>query len=739
MLIVSKAWMAITDMGLKTHRLLVPLVLLLAAVRSVPRKPYSLPFANGLAVSSSSSSSSPPDPGPPNIVMILADDMGWNDVSYHGSDQIPTPNIDALAYNGVILNSHYVSAMCTPSRSALLTGKYPIHTGMQHLVILEAEPRGLPLHEKLLPQYLKEAGYSTHAIGKWHQGFHRREYTPTYRGFDTHFGYWNGYQDYYDHEVVSSVGGEPYRGYDMRRNMSVAHDARGKYSTDLFTAEAVKLIDEHDAAGGPMFLYLAHLAPHSGTDREPLQAPDDVVARFSYIRDPERRIYAAMMAKLDESVGEVVAALRRNSMLQNSVVVFMADNGAATQGIHYNRGSNYPLRGIKASAWEGAVRGAAAVWSPLIRRPKRVSNDLMYIADWLPTLLSAAGLRSNVPPGKIDGVNMWPAITGESPAAGNARAEVLVNIDPIFNYSAIRRGDFKYILGTVGNGEDWYGETGRTEDAEQEGRSPAYDPETVLMSKAGTAISGLLTAKQVTEIRAVRSHTYERVREDAITTAKLLTADELLKLRSTASIRCTVPESDRIACNPRQAPCLFNIKEDPCEQRNLADQRPMILATLEEALLKYRVTAVPPSNVPNDPRADPALWNSTWVNWLDDDPLEFLVDDVSKDKIDDPGARLPGSMIALIAVLLGLALVAILALIGIRCSKRYDHALKKKQQQQPGYRNSKHFQEVVQQPGEMTAVLDQAHHHEEGNHAGAKVLDAREIMPSLKSLARSVE
>lgn len=284
--------------------------------------------------------------GPPHIVMIIADDMGWNDVSFHGSDQIPTPNIDALAFNGVTLNSHYVSALCSPSRSALLTGRLPIHTGMQHLVILEAEPRGLDLREKLLPEYLKEYGqYSTHLVGKWHQGFHRAEYTPTYRGFDSHFGYWQGLQDYYTHDVDSSYASEGFRGFDMRRNMSVARDTRGHYSTDLFTDEAVRLIDSHDSRK-PMFLCLAHLAPHSANDQDPLQAPDEEIAKFTHILDPQRRIYAAMMSRLDQSVGQVMQALRRTRMLDNSIVVFMADNGAATQGMHSNRGSNYPLRGV---------------------------------------------------------------------------------------------------------------------------------------------------------------------------------------------------------------------------------------------------------------------------------------------------------------------------------------------------------------------------------------------------------
>ncbi|KAJ8675545.1 hypothetical protein QAD02_011331 [Eretmocerus hayati] len=642
------------------------------------------------------------------LTVGLADDMGWNDVSFHGSDQIPTPNIDALAYNGVILNSHYVSAMCTPSRAALLTGKHPIHLGMQHLVIMEAEPRGLPLSEKILPQYLKELGYSTHALGKWHQGFHRREYTPTYRGFDTHFGYWNGLQDYYTHEVGSSRASEGYLGFDMRRNMSVAHDTRGKYSTDLFTEEAVRLIDEHNSEAGPMFMYLAHLAPHSGNDKEPLQAPDDYVARFGYIDDPERRIYAAMMAKLDESVGEVVAALRRNHMLQNSVVVFMADNGAATQGIHYNRGSNYPLRGIKASAWEGAIRGAAAVWSPLIRHPKRVSDEMMYIGDWMPTILSLAGGQDKVP-SDIDGMDMWPSI---SEGLGSPRQELLVNIDPIFNYSALRRGDFKYVLGTVGNGEAWYGESGRVEKAHIEGSNPTYDTEAVISSTAGKAISALLTKQQALEIRTIRSTTYDKVKDEDMSTASLLTANEILSLRSQATLHCTISESNQVACNPRESACLFNIREDPCEQRNLASSHPVLVEALEEILEKYKLSAVLPSNTPNDPRANPALWNNTWVNWLDDDPLEFdrVKDDqnmgmsnansnnnnggsVSKNPlVIENVTSFNGPILLLAVVLLGLAVLAIVAMLYLSCTARYNRLRKK--EKQSAYNGNRNFQEI---------------------------------------------
>nr|CAD7586143.1 unnamed protein product [Timema genevievae] len=249
-----------------------------------------------------------------------------------------------------------------------------------------------------MPEFLKEAGYSTHAVGKWHLGFFRKEYTPTYRGFDSHYGYWNGYQDYYDHSMLATL--VPYKGYDMRRDLDLDYSNQGRYSTDLFTDEAVRLIQTHDSRR-PMFLYLSHLAPHAGNEDDPFQAPDEEVAKFPHIDDPERRVYAAMVSRLDQSVGEVVTALRTKGMLDNSIIVFMSDNGAPTFGVHSNRGSNWPLRGMKESPWEGGVRGVAAVWSPLLAKTQRVSNQMMHMSDWLPTLYSAAG-TSLITDGSLD-------------------------------------------------------------------------------------------------------------------------------------------------------------------------------------------------------------------------------------------------------------------------------------------------------------------------------------------------
>eukprot|EP00057_Strongylocentrotus_purpuratus_P034012 XP_793612.3 PREDICTED: arylsulfatase B isoform X2 [Strongylocentrotus purpuratus] len=137
---------------------------------------------------------------PPNVIFVVADDLGWNDVSFHGSSQIPTPHIDALAQEGVILTNYYVSPICTPTRSAIMTGKHPIHTGLQYSVIIADEPYGLGTNETIMPQYLRSLGYRTHMVGKWHLGFFKESLTPSHRGFESYYGYYGGMQDYFTHE-----------------------------------------------------------------------------------------------------------------------------------------------------------------------------------------------------------------------------------------------------------------------------------------------------------------------------------------------------------------------------------------------------------------------------------------------------------------------------------------------------------------------------------------------------------
>lgn len=299
-----------------------------------------------------------------------------------------------------------------------MTGRHPIHTGMQHTVLYAAEPRGLPLAERLLPEHLRHLGYATHIVGKWHLGHFRREYTPQQRGFDSHLGYWTGHQDYFDHRAEERGS----YGLDMRRGMEVAYDLAGQYTTDVLADESVRLIAAHNRSQ-PLFLYMAHAAVHSGNPDNPLPAPADTVAQLAdRIADINRRRYAgththimtdigrgtvlcttfstpAMMVHLDRSVGAVVEALRTADMLANTIIVFSTDNGGAADGFNINAASNWPLRGVKNTLWEGGVRGAAFVWSPLLTDGTdgtiggggRVSEQRMHIMDWLPTLYRAAG------------------------------------------------------------------------------------------------------------------------------------------------------------------------------------------------------------------------------------------------------------------------------------------------------------------------------------------------------------
>ncbi|XP_059472307.1 arylsulfatase B [Neocloeon triangulifer] len=521
----------------------------------------------------------------PNIIFIIADDLGWNDVGFHGSNQIPTPNIDALAYSGVILNNYYVMPVCTPSRSALMTGKHPIHTGMQHRVIFANEPYGLPLEEKLLPEYLREQGYKNHIVGKWHLGHFQKEYTPLHRGFDSHFGYWSGHQDYYDHTAQESLY---YWGYDMRRGMNVSYDSRGKYTTTLLTEEAVKVVHHHNTSE-PLFLYLSHLATHSANPYLPLQAPDDVVKKFSYIEDKNRRIFAAMLSLLDESVGEVTKALNEKNMLNDSIIIFTTDNGGPAGGFNLNAASNWPLRGVKDSLWEGGVRGAALIWSPLIKNTPRVSHQLMHIQDWLPTLLSAIGDKGAVSD-EIDGQDVWEAIN--DPEKGTYD-DLLLVIDNQRNLSAlIKRKDeemWKLSQGTIMDGkfDKRIGPDGRDYKYDWEGLKNGFVAQAIKKTKCALpTIKNIETMRQKSQIYCSKKN----------------------NLNVSESRRCR-PEWGEI--------CLFNLDDDPCELNNLAKEQPNIVKEMLELLQKFNDTLVPPRNQPRDPASNPKCWDNVWLNWMD--------------------------------------------------------------------------------------------------------------------------
>ncbi|XP_065838684.1 arylsulfatase I-like isoform X2 [Oscarella lobularis] len=386
---------------------------------------------------------------PPNIIFILADDYGYHDIGYHGSE-IKTPNLDKLAESGVKLENYYVQPICTPTRSQLLSGRYQIHTGLQCGVIWAPQPNGIPLNDTLLPEKMKKVGYATHAIGKWHVGFYQPAYLPTRRGFDSFYGYLTGREDYLTHMTGT---GYPYlqpkrgswNGVDFHRNDQVVRNENGTYSTYLFSREAVNIINDPDSQNGPFFIYLAYQAVHG-----PLEAPDSYVTPYMNISDRNRRVYAGMVSAMDEGVGNITRALAKNGLSNSTLIVFSTDNG----GQVHAGGNNWPLRGWKRSLWEGGIKGVGFVHGSMINQPKRISTKMIHVSDWYPTLVHVAG--GNVTGLKLDGYNQWDTISNDS---DSPRTEILHNIQPTcsnsyenFTYrAAVRIGDWKLIVGNPGN------------------------------------------------------------------------------------------------------------------------------------------------------------------------------------------------------------------------------------------------------------------------------------------------
>lgn len=359
----------------------------------------------------------------PNIVFIVADDLGYQDVGFRGSD-ILTPNLDQLAQEGVILENHYVMPVCSASRSALLTGRYCTRTGFWKGNLNPLEQFGLGLDETTMAEMLKRNGYVTHGVGKWHVGAYSWEHTPVKRGFDTFFGAYLGAQDYWTHRSLAAEW------LDLRDDSLdngvfrdvIRDDLNGSYNTDFFTDRSVELIRSHDKSK-PMFMYLAYTAPHI-----PEEAPEDQINKF-YPEDASnstRKTYATMVTMMDIGIGKVVNALKDQSMLENSILVFMSDNGAR----FLSSGSNYPLRGGKGSFFEGGVRAMTFVNSPLLQKTGYTNKNIHHVTDWYATFQQMVGdspenhKKAQLP---IDGVNIWDSIN----EGISCREEVLLNIrDP---------------------------------------------------------------------------------------------------------------------------------------------------------------------------------------------------------------------------------------------------------------------------------------------------------------------
>lgn len=397
----------------------------------------------------------------PNIVFILADDFGYNDIGYHAVEQdsaMATPYLDSLVQDSVRLENYYVQPICTPSRSQLMTGRYQIHTGLQNGVILPMQPNAVPIDNILLPEQLRQCWYDTHMVGKWHLGFYKKEFLPWNRGFNTFFGYLTGCENYFTHTNCFKVNNKTqFCGVDMGSEIGPTNTSFGTYSTNLFADKAVDIIHNTDPLK-PMFLYLAFQAVHS-----PLQVPQPYVEPFSYIKNEKRRIYLGMVRAMDEAILNISTHLKNAGRWNNTILIFSTDNG----GQVHRGGNNWPLRGSKGTHWEGGIRGVGFVHStlPNMAIRKGINRKLVHISDWYPTILSAAKcpLINGTQP--LDGVNQWKTISKNTKSN---RSEFLININPfgilnrtmrmgfdISSFSGIRVGDWKLLTG-VNTGGNWY-------------------------------------------------------------------------------------------------------------------------------------------------------------------------------------------------------------------------------------------------------------------------------------------
>jgi arylsulfatase A-like enzyme len=448
----------------------------------------------------------------PNVVIIIADDMGYADVGFNNAQDIKTPNIDRIAKGGARLSQFYVQPVCSPTRAALMTGRYPMRYGMQVGVVRPWAKYGLSLDERTLPQALKEAGYETAISGKWHLGLIEPAYLPTARGFDHQYGHYNGALDYNTHIRDG--------GFDWHRNDKVNRDEG--YATHLIAKEAVARIAERDK-NKPLFLYVPFNAVHS-----PHQVPPKYKEPYKSLKEP-RQTYAGMMAAMDEGIGQILDALDANRMTENTLVFFSSDNGGPQPGKVTNNG---PLRGGKGGLYEGGVRVAACIKYPGTIPAGSTVEQPLHIVDLYPTVLKLAGLDATKQKLTPDGKDALATIAKGAPSPHDA---ILLNATPL--NGAIRMGDWKLVLGKgqgltaaesqegkAGEGDEAGGDGKASKNARRQAKQVAAAKAPGLAADAGAQLYNLaddigekndVAAKNPDKVKELRA-AYDRFAAEAV-------------------------------------------------------------------------------------------------------------------------------------------------------------------------------------------------------------------------------
>lgn len=419
----------------------------------------------------------------PNILVILCDDLGYCDVGFNGSPDIKTPELDRLASRGTIFTSAYVAhPFCGPSRASIMTGRYPQNIGTPYNLRDEGleTSDGVPVSETFMSNILHDAGYYTAALGKWHLG-DATQFQPNQRGFDEFYGFLGGGHEYFPdqykpmYDQQSKAGKYPIRGYitPLKHNDKLANET--EYITDELSHQAIRIIKETSVKKQPFFMYLAYNAPHV-----PLQAKAEDLKKFVDIQDIDRRIYAAMVYAVDRGVGEIVQTLKANNQFDNTLIVFLSDNGG-----NFDHGANnYPLKGTKGDSWEGGYRVPMFFhWPEKIAAGKKLDYPVSSL-DFYPTFVDIA--QAKVPEGKIlDGKDILGVLEGGKFTSDDRMIYSLRHREG-YNDVGARKGDWK--ITRMGN-EPWglYNITNDIgEKKDQSGRYPERLKEMVEETKEWT-------------------------------------------------------------------------------------------------------------------------------------------------------------------------------------------------------------------------------------------------------------
>lgn len=368
-------------------------------------------------------------PRRPNIVLILADDLGTGDLRHRGAE-IDTPHLDRLAQEGTLFEQAYVFPVCSPTRSGLMTGRSPMRLGVMYHVIRPWLDYGVPRQEHFMPETFQAAGYQTAVTGKWHLGHSQKAYWPNQRGFDHSYGHVNGAIDYYTHERDG--------GLDWHRNGKAVREEG--YSTDLIAAEASRWIQQRDPAR-PFLLYVPFNAPHS-----PLQAPPELLKKYSFIRDEKRRTFAAMTERMDAGVGRILAMLDEQKIAGETLVLFLSDNGGPL-GLGATNGTR---RDGKGSVYEGGIASPAIMRFPGHIAAGGVTRQVFTVLDIFPTLAAAAAVkpRNQLP---FDGRNLWTELTTRRVTS---REDLFFAVESGKELQhAVRHGDWKLVRHVLPTGQ----------------------------------------------------------------------------------------------------------------------------------------------------------------------------------------------------------------------------------------------------------------------------------------------